>query len=104
MSIVIFLNDSLGKREAETPSALLRGEAGGENVFPMALGDAFAGIRNVDADFVARRNDVGRNAARAIHGIDGILEQVFHHPLKERAVHGHLNRMVRVMTDDGNAV
>ena len=86
-SVVIFLHDALRQAQSQSPASLLGREAGPEDVADVFLADALARVRDVEDGLRLRLLHVDRDGALpAAHGVDGVLAEVFYHPLEERCV------------------
>ena len=88
-SAVIFLDDAFCKRQSEAPAATLGGKARVEHVLEVFARDAFAGVGDVDKDAVGIRCYGDAQRAFALHGVDSIFRQVFHHPFEQRRAEHH---------------
>ena len=102
--LVVALDDALSQREAQTPAALLGGEAGREHAVEVALLDALSGIGHVDVDAFVGLRYVQGDAALAIHGVDGILAEVLDDPLEERTAHAYHDGALGHNAADGHAL
>ena len=82
---MVLLDYPFGQAEAEAPASFFGGEAGFEDLLEIPGGDALTGIGNVDQDLFLLVLDVDGNRPSAFHGVEGVLEQVFDHPVEQRA-------------------
>ena len=85
LAFVVLFDDPFGEAKAEPPAALFGGEAGFEDLLEVAGGNAFAGVGDIDQDLFFQVLDVDRDGAFAFHGVKGVFEEIFDHPVKQRA-------------------
>ena len=88
-AVVVFLDDALGKREAEAPATLLRGEARLEDTLQVLLANALARVAHLYHHQVHLHAEEERDATRTFHRVDGILAKVLDDPFEERGVKGY---------------
>ena len=88
------MDDSLGQGKAKAPSTLLGGEARHEDCVEMVLGDALSCVGYFQRIAVwllfGRKGD----GAFAVHGVDGILAEILHHPFEQGGTHVYDERLL----------
>ena len=70
----------------------------------MLLGNTLARIRHFEQRASRNGREGERDAAALRHGVHGVLAEIFYHPLEERLVHAHRQRMRRRACRDGYVV
>ena len=75
-------DDALGEREPQSPATALGGVSGLKDALEILASDALAGVGNFDKSHSIVATDGDSDRACAVHGIDSVLDKVFHHPLK----------------------
>ena len=82
---MVFLNNTLGKRQPESPSSLLGGESWLEDSLEVLIGNALSCILDIDNPLPTAAKDGDGNASAASHCIDCILAQHLYHPFEQRS-------------------
>ena len=81
---MVFLHNALCQTQAQAPATLLSGEAGLEDIAQVLLTDTLTRVSDLYGHHIGEIEDPERQRARtAAHGIDSILTQILHYPLKE---------------------
>ncbi len=82
---MVLVDNPFGQAEAEAPASFFGGEAGFEDLLEVAGSDALAGVGDVDQDLFFQVLDVDGYGAFAFHGVEGVFEQIFDHPVEKGA-------------------
>ena len=84
---MIIFYDSLGKGEAQTPSAFLGSETRGEHVLLVFLLYPFTCVTNLNDYTTGLVVQEETDPSLTFHGVNGILTKVLNNPLQQRLVH-----------------
>src|ERR1035437_1320494 len=76
---MMFFNDTKGKRETETCAIALGGIEGPENVWQVLRRDTTPSVADNHTGAIISRTDLDTNCARALHGLNGVQEQIQKH-------------------------
>ena len=80
---MVLLDNPLGEAQAQAPAALFGGKAGFENLLDIHGGNALARISHINLDLLFMLPDSDRNLSFTLYRIQGILQQVFDHPVEK---------------------
>ena len=95
---MIFFHDAASQREAQSPTALLGGEARCEDILDIFLLYALARIDYLDGNTFILLKQPKVYAPSTLHGINGILAEIFNDPLEKRSIHLYPDIVVGEMT------
>ena len=99
-AMMIFLYDTFGQGESESPSTFLSRISRHKDTLPVIFGNTLARIGHIYDDKARNLVCGNRNLPFALHRINGILAQVFYDPLKEGRTQLDLDRCSRQAADD----
>ena len=77
---MVVVDDALSERQTESPAVFFGGVAGFEYSLEIALGDALAGVGDFDDGVAAAVDEAEVYRTLALHSVDGVFDDVFHHP------------------------
>ena len=83
---MVFLYDAFGKRQSQSPTTFLCGEARAKHVLYVLVFYALACILHVYHNAAGRGMCLDMYASLATHGVNSILAEVFENPLQELGV------------------
>ena len=86
---MVLLDDAFDKRQSQSPTALFGRETRVEDVLEVLARDTLAGVLDQDDGIVRTVLDGDVEASLSVHGVNGVLGQVLHHPGKQRLAQHH---------------
>ena len=92
---MIAFNDTLGQRQAQSPTTFLGSKTWREYTVKVPLLDALTRICHINIYPFIGGHNLNINATLTIHRIDSILAKILYHPLKKRAAHTYHNGTFR---------
>lgn len=89
---MVLFDDASAKREPQSPTARLGRKTGLKNTFEIGFRDTLARILHVDIDPFEVVGYAHVYLPLPLQRIEGVLQQVFHHPLEQGTVYHRLHR------------